>query len=186
VTTQDHLDKPYRQSIRLRGFDYAGHGAYYVTICTHEKKCIFGKVSNGEVSLSGIGAVVQEEWLETFAKRSHIEMDEFVVMPNHFHGIVWIIFTGDEKTGSARRAPTAESYGAPVSGSVPTIVRAFKSAVTRRVNLLRDTSSGPVWQRNYYEHVICNEEDLNRIRRYIIDNPGNWDIDEENPHRICR
>ena len=186
MTIPEHPDKPYRQSIRLHGFDYAGHGAYYVTICSQDKKCIFGSVVNEKMHLNALGRIVRDEWQDTFRKRPHLEPDEFVVMPNHFHGIIWIVFDGDEKTGTARRAPTAERYAKPVSGSVPTVVRAFKSAVTRRARQSLNQPALRVWQRGYHEHVIRNDKDLNRIRRYIIDNPANWEIDEENPHRRCR
>ena len=114
--------------------------------------------------------------------------DEFVVMPNHVHGIIWIV--GDDAVGARRRrAPmgddqTVERFGKPVSGSIPTIVRAYKSATTKRINALRGTPGAPVWQRNYYEHIIRDEEDLQRIRQYIRDNPTQWTMDRENPLHI--
>jgi len=121
------------------------------------------------------------EWIKTADIRSNIELDVSVVMPNHFHGILTIV---DHCRGTVHRAPTLEQFGKPTSGSLPTIVRYFKSAVTRRINELRGTPYTPVWQRNYYEHVIRNETDLNEIREYIINNPLKWDLDSENPNIV--
>ena len=100
-------------------------------------------------------------------------------MPNHFHGILTIIGDGE---GTARRAPTMERFGKPTSGSLPTIVRAFKSAVTKRINELCGTPGASMWQRNCYEHVIRSETDLAEIREYIADNPLKWELDSENPN----
>jgi hypothetical protein len=100
-------------------------------------------------------------------------------MPNHLHGI--IVING---RGTARRAPTGERFGKPTVGSIPTIMRAFKSACTKRINDMRDARGTPVWQRNYYEHVIRDEDDLSRIRQYILDNPARWAEDENNPERM--
>ena len=129
--------------------------------------------------INRIGQIVADEWWKTPVLRPNIELDEFVVMPNHFHGIVAIV----EGRGTARRAPTPERFGTPVSGSLPTIVRSFKSAVTSHVNTLRGIPGASPWQRNYHEHVIRNENDLHRIREYIQTNPLRWELDRENPER---
>ncbi len=121
--------------------------------------------------------------MKTADIRPGVELDACVVMPNHFHGI--IVVSNDRGTaigrGTARRAPTVERFGQPVSGSIPTVMRSFKSAVTKRINEMHQTPGKPLWQRNYYEHVIRNENELNRIRQYIIDNPAKWETDHENP-----
>jgi REP element-mobilizing transposase RayT len=130
--------------------------------------------------------VVEEEWLKTAEIRKNVELDVFVVMPNHFHGILVIV---DKCRGTVHRAPTLEQFAKPTSGSLPTIVRYFKSAVTRRINELRGAPNMPVWQRNYYEHVIRNENDLDEIREYIVNNTLKWDLDSENPNNVwatCR
>ncbi len=158
----------------MRGHDYCGHGAYFVTICTHNRQDLFGEVIGGVMELNEYGGIVREEWLKTGEIRFGIELDAFVVMPNHFHGILVV----NNVRGTARRAPTMERFGRPVSGSIPTIVRSFKSAVTRRINEARDTPGAIVWQRNYYEHIVRNEDDFNRIIKYIADNPLNWYNDE--------
>jgi len=127
------------------------------------------------------GEIVAEEWLNTAVIRPYVTLDEFTVMPNHFHGILWLL---RDEQGTARRAPTMEGFGKPVRGSLPTIIGAFKAAVTRRINALRNSGKGEVWQRGYYEHVIRDDASLNRIREYIINNPCSWELDRENTHRI--
>jgi REP element-mobilizing transposase RayT len=110
-----------------------------------------------------------------------VSLDEYIIMPNHIHLILIIDNPG---RGTACRAPTVERFGSPVHGSVPTIIRSFKSAVTKQINQKRDTPGMPVWQRNYFERVLRNKTELNRIRQYIINNPLQWDIDKENPANI--
>ena len=172
-----------RRSIRLKDYDYSQAGAYFITICTQNGRYLFGDVVNSEIRLNELGQVVEIEWLKTAEIRENVELDEFVVMPNHFHGILVII--GDGR-GTACRAPTFEQFGKSLSGSLPTIVRSFKSAAAKHINEMRSTPGVPIWQRNYYEHVIRSEDDLNHIREYIVNNPVNWDLDEENPQNIAR
>ncbi len=175
------LTTHHRRSVRLKDHDYSQAGAYFVTICTHEKECMFGRVIDGQMRLNEYGRIVEEEWVKTADIRSGVELDASVVMPNHFHGVLAIVHGG---RGTVHRAPTSERFGKPTSNSIPTIVGYLKSAVTRRINELRGTSRTPVWQRNYYEHVIRNEDDLNEIREYIVNNPLKWDLDRENPEYV--
>ncbi|MCK8603108.1 transposase [Desulfoferrobacter suflitae] len=180
-----HANRPERRSrrsIRLKGYDYAGAGAYFVTICAQNRECLFGKIVDGKMVLNDAGEIVADEWIKTGDIRDKIILDEWVVMPNHFHGILVI----DDRRGTARRAPTVEQFGKPVSGSIPTIIRAFKSAVTKRINEMRKTPGVKIWQRNYYEHVIRNDNELNRIREYITNNPAQWETDQENPNATDR
>jgi len=170
--------KHHRRSIRLRGYDYTQAAAYFVTICAQNRECLFGEIVDGTMRLSDAGRMVQDEWFRTSVVRSHVELDVFVVMPNHIHGIVCI---ADDGRGTARRAPTVERFGHPVHGSLPTIIRAFKSATTKRINEIRHAPGIPVWQRNYYEHVIRNESEWDRIREYIVGNPASWEQDINNP-----
>lgn len=137
---------------------------------------LFGEVVEGAMVVNQLGQLVGEEWLKTGALRSYIGLDEFVVMPNHFHAIVEM----RDGRGTARRAPTTEQFTQPLSGSLPTVIRAFKSAVTKRVNEFHSTPGVPLWQGNYYEHVVRNEDDLRRIREYIQTNPLRWELDHEN------
>jgi len=163
-----------RRSIRLKKYDYSSPGAYFVTICSNNQECIFGEItdSNGicSVYLSDYGEVVEDEWLKSTEIRKEINLDHFVIMPNHFHGII-LVSKGDR--------PVAPTSSGPRSGSVSAMIAGFKSAVTKRINILRNSSGIPVWQRNYYERVIRNEDELNVLREYINYNPLNWETDDE-------
>jgi REP element-mobilizing transposase RayT len=172
-------DLHHRRSIRLEDYDYTRAGAYFVTICTFERECLFGEVVEGVMGLNRSGEIVRDEWLMTDELRNYVVLDEFMVMPNHFHAVLMI----DERRGTACRAPTVESFGCPVAGSLPTVIRSFKSAATKRINILRDNSGGPVWQRNYYDRVIRDERELDSIRQYITDNPVKWEEDENHPEK---
>lgn len=172
-------DIHHRQSIRLPGFDYGAPGAYYVTMVTKHRERVFGDVVDGEMILNDVGRAAHACWSALPVHFPTAKLDEFVIMPNHMHGIIWIRSFG---RGTACRAPTPERFGKPVSGSIPTMVRSFKSATTSRINAIRSTPGIPVWQRNYHEHVIRSEPELNRIRQYVIDNPRNWPTDAENKH----
>ena len=179
-----------RQTIRLKGYDYAQPGAYFVTICAWQRACLFGKIENGVIYLEQAGQDAQSEWLR-LAKRFHnADFSEFVVMPDHVHGIIVIKDTVCRGTAECRndliielasRAPDHERFGHPVAGSIPTIVRSYKSAVTLQVNHLFQNSNRPVWQRNYYEHVIRNEADFELIHKYIQGNQWMWAEDQLNP-----
>jgi REP element-mobilizing transposase RayT len=182
-------DKYHHQSIRLKDYDYTQAGAYFITICTHNRKCVLGDVVNGEMRLNELGQVVEIEWLRTAEIRDNVELDAFVIMPNHIHGIVVItephVGATDNCRGTARRAPT-EQFGKPTSGSLPTIIRSFKSAVTKHVNEMRHTPGIPIWQRSYYEHIIRNEDEVHQIQVYIVNNPLRWELDSENPKNMKR
>ena len=180
-------DRHHRRSIRLKGYDYTQPGAYFVTLCTHDRAHLFGEVVDGEMRLNEWGEIVRDEWFKTAQVRPYVQLrdDEFVVMPNHIHGIIWIA----DNVGATRRvaptdrvAPTTPRGPAPQS--IGAIIGQFKSAVTKRMNELRDTPGALVWQRNYYEHIIRNERALNAIRQYIDENPLRWDLDRYNPDRI--
>ncbi|MGD2158116.1 MAG: hypothetical protein PVG14_06515 [Anaerolineales bacterium] len=170
-----------RRSIRLKGYDYSQAGAYFVTICTYQRECLLGDIVDGEMVLNELGEIIRQEWFKSGRIRTNVELhdDEFVVMPNHVHGIIWI--KAPDVGARRRRAPTKEEFGKPVPGSITTIIRGYKSAVTRRINQLQDTPSAPVWQRNYYERVVRNHRELDAILKYIQNNPQQWDQDRENP-----
>jgi len=172
---------PYkRRSLRLPEYDYSQTNLYFVTICTANRQPLFGQIQDGHINFSEAGRIVTEEWLRTEEIRSYVELDQFMVMPNHFHGI---LFLASEPEGTARRAPTRQGFGKPAPGSLPAIIRAFKAAVTNRIHILEKFSRIPIWQRNYYEHVIRDEGGLERIREYILNNPHTWELDKENPQR---
>lgn len=177
-----------RRSIRLPGYDYTQPGGYYITIVTYDRENLFGDIRDGEMVYNEFGEILRDEWQKTASLRPYVELDAFCVMPNHFHGIIMI--NDDYCRGTARRAPTeiitptetyapTEQFGKPINYSIPTIVRAYKSAVTKRINELRNTPAAPVWQRNYYEHIIRNDIELTHIRNYIQNNPNHWETDTE-------
>ena len=186
--------KHHRRSIRLKGYDYRTTGAYFVTICVKGGKCLLGKVIDGEMVLNNIGQIACEEWKRTGELRDHIELDAWIVMPNHFHAIIWLTNEPDDNAsvvvGAQRAAPLQQHTAPPSSNdwkinvtpkSLGAVVRAFKSAVTRPVNQLNNTAGAPFWQRNYYEHIIRNDPALMSIRTYINNNPGNWLADQLHP-----
>ena len=146
-----------------------------MTIVTRDRKCLFGDVIDGQIRLNHCGETVQDEWEKSAQIRKEIDLDSFVVMPNHIHGI--IVFT-DAPERATRRSPL--QFG-PTRRSLGAFVGGFKSSVTKRIHELRGSPGMPVWQRNYFEHVIRNEESLHRIRQYILDNPTRWEFDRENP-----
>jgi len=135
---------------------------------------MLGNVVNGEMRANKFERIIETEWLKTPQIRSSVELDEYVVMPNHFHAILFVT-----RRGVSQYAPT-NKFRSP-SQTIGSIIRGFKSAVTKRTNKLRNSPSTPVWQRNYYERVVRNENELNRIREYIQNNPLKWELDRENP-----
>lgn len=170
-----------RRSIRLHGYDYAQAGSYFVTICTKDRACLFGEIVDCVVRLNDCGVIVERVWTSIPKHFPRVVIDEFVVMPNHVHGVLTVISIDDGR-GTACRAPAQERFGRPTPATIPTIVRSIKSAATKEINELRGTPGGAVWQRNYYEHIIRNDDSLNRIRQYIRDNPAHWVLDQENPN----
>jgi len=173
--------KHHRRSIRLKGYDYTQAGVYFITICAYQRMHVFGEIVNGEMVLNDTGQIARDEWFKTAELRPYVELyeDEFVVMPNHAHGMIWIV-------GARRRAPTdvIEKFGKPVKGSIPTIIRAYKSAVTYAANGAQNMRGAILWQKNYYEHVVRNDRELNNIGWYILNNPLNWQLDRDNLQNI--
>lgn len=173
-------EKHHRRSIRLKEYDYARNGAYFVTICAYNHQCLFGEIVNGEIQLKEFGQIVYDEWLQTAKLRSNVVLDVFIVMPNHFHAIFII---NDNGRGVLPYAPAPATFRSP-SQTVGAIVRGFKSAATKKINEMRNTPGLEVWQRNYYEHIIRNENKRNLIRQYIVNNPLKWGFDRENPANV--
>lgn len=165
-----------RHSIRLKGYDYSEEGAYFVTIVTDHREILFGKVVDGQMVLNELGEIVKKEWLKTGELRQNIEIidDEFCIMPNHFHGI--IVISEDTRRDTARRVPS--QFGKPVTNSLSIVIGAFKSAVTKRINQIRNTPGSPVWQSRFYDHIIRHEKDYNKIANYIYMNPSDWIKDD--------
>jgi REP element-mobilizing transposase RayT len=174
-------DIHHRRSIRLKGFDYSHAGAYFVTLCTQKRECLFGEIANGKVALSPYGQIVKEEWVRTAEIRKELIMDLFVVMPNHLHGIVFIHNNAYRPVGAHGRAPLRDNGSQRKPRSLGAFIAGFKSVVTKRINVMRKKPAVPVWQRNYYEHIIRNENELIRTSEYILNHPARWAEDENNP-----
>jgi len=170
-----HETNPHhRRSIRLKEYDYTQNGAYYVTICTQDKKCVLSNIVNEKTILTNYGKIVEEEWLKTKSIRPYVDLDYYVIMPNHFHGILFI--NKNKGKGVKLHAPTNNFKLQP--HSLGSIMRGFKSSVTSRINKTQNTPGRKFWQRNYYEHIIRNDDDLNRVRKYIKNNPIKWSMDK--------
>lgn len=182
--------KHHRRSIRLKDYDYTQAGAYFITLCVENRACVLGDVIDGEMQLSTTGVIVAEAWEWLAQQYPYVAIDEYVVMPNHFHGIividaptVWavreppIIIPTEPPTVGAVREPPNQPPRKPLGR----LIGAFKTVSTKRINELNTTPGIVFWQRNYYEHIIRHENALDRIRRYIIHNPMKWAIDRQNP-----
>ena len=165
---------PKRRSIRLPAYDYRQSGVYFVTICAYEKLCLFGQIWDGTMMLNDLGATVIECWNRIPLVQNNIVLNSYVVMPNHIHGIIIIKnrYPTDNASRTEQRAD--DSASRLVSGSLGTIIGQFKRAVTLRGKCLSQPPEHPIWQRNYYEHIIRNEDSPNDIRKYIVENPARW------------
>jgi len=169
------------ESNRLKEFDYTEPWWYYVTICVKDKLSVFGEINNGLVNLTEVGKIIKEEWIKTKLIRKNVDLDEFVIMPNHFHGIV--IINSVETTGAvvSNNENDNEMTRQVISttlqkNSLGSIIGQFKSICTKRVNKMDYPKFA--WQTNYYDHIIRNQKDLDRIRKYIQLNSLKWELDE--------
>jgi len=158
----------HRRSIRLRGYDYSQPGSYYVTLCTQGKEHLFGQIVEGEMHRDELGDYVAGCWQWLAKQYPYVVLDEWTVMPNHLHGIIVIT----DGTGGSRTAPTKRK-------PLGRLIGAFKTVSTDRVNEMRGTPGSLLWQRDLYEHIIRNEDELNKIREYIRTNPLRWASDPE-------
>lgn len=191
--------KHHRRSIRLKGYDYTQAGAYFVTLCIRNRECLLGEIIQGIMHLSPFGRIVGKEWYRTATARRNVELDAFVIMPNHIHGIIILIDTNRNPLRATQRylpvcspdfiervAPTAGIMDkpllkGPLSGSLGAMVGQFKSLSGKRINRLRRTPGVQVWQRDFYDHIIHRSASLHAIQRYIVENPLHWTDDTENP-----
>ena len=174
--------KHHRRSIRLKGYDYSQAGLYFITICVQNRKCLFGDITNGKINLNDAGRMVENQWLALPNRFTNIHLHEYVVMPNHFHSILEIV--EGETLVVSQNEPIA-----PNKKTVGDIVGAFQSIAT--VEYIRGVKNHnwnrfnkKLWQRNYWEHIIRNDAECNRIANYIINNPRKWTNDKfnsENP-----
>jgi putative transposase len=196
-------DKHHRRTIRLKGYDYSQAGVYFVTICTQNRDCLFGDVTSGEMQKNSAGEMIQKVRNELPLKYSDVAIDEFIVMPNHIHGIIILLVGAGpcacplspcairQPEGNRLNPEEGQPQGVapPARLILPDVVHRFKSFTTSqyRMNVTLNNwppFPGKLWQRNYYEHIIRNENELNRIREYIINNPVQWPEDENNPVNV--
>ncbi|PYV37943.1 MAG: transposase [Acidobacteria bacterium] len=189
----------HRRSIRLKGYDYSQAGAYFITVCVQDRACPFGEIVDGQMRLNEYGECAVRWWEDIPRHFVPVDIDAFVVMPNHVHGIILItdppVGAGSPRPGpriadAATGVATDAREGAKTAGaetaplrrpSLGNVMAYFKYQSAKHLNALRQIPAAPVWQRNYYEHIIRNEESLNRIRQYILNNPARWAFDRENP-----
>ncbi|PHJ57710.1 transposase [Nostoc linckia z18] len=176
-----------RNSTRLRGYDYSSAGFYFVTICTYKRQCLFGEIVNEEMVLNEYGKIVAKEWIESSEIRQEIELDEWIVMPNHFHTIIAIHqppgCLPDTSNNSPQTNDNSQRIIPPMKPrSLSSAIAGFKCATTTRINTIRNAAGTPVWQRNYYEHIIQNQFSLEKIRQYIQNNPQSWNKDQLHPN----
>lgn len=177
----------YRRSLRLRGYDYSQAGAYFITICTNKRKCLFGNIVQNEVNLNELGNAVLDIWYSLPNKYSNIELDEFVIMPNHVHGIIVI----KDVVEAIHELPLQENISSHKNYELsqkerrnmllPKVIGYFKMNSAKVINQKNSSSGTSLWQRNYYEHIIRNEYELDRVREYIINNQIKWYLDYDNP-----
>ena len=204
----------HRRSIRLKGYDYSRPGAYFATICTHNRQCLFGRIADGQMALNNAGLTAVQCWQAIPDHFPHVQLDAFVVMPNHVHGILFIVDTaaGAKNVGAKNFSPLqpanagaenvrAKDFSPPdapvrakdfsplqpgqrprgTSKTLGSIIRGFKIGVTKWTRA--NTKIHDVWQPNYWEHIVRDEPELNRIREYIHNNPARWELDKLHPGR---
>lgn len=195
-------DIHHRRSIRLREYDYSSVGAYFVTVCANGRECLFGECDDGDMRVNDAGRMVVEIWNSLLERFPNVALDEYMIMPNHFHGII-VLEDANERRGEPCVRPVLDDpiengcragdhndrpCGTHV-GSVSRIVQAFKSLTTvKYVRGVNDRNwsqfSGRLWQRNFYERIIRDEKEMSSIREYIRFNPSKWTLDKENPHVV--
>ena len=169
-----------RRSLRLKDYDYSQPGAYFVTICTNNRECILCEIIGADINYIPISEMVEKWWLKISDKFPNMELDEFILMPNHIHGIIVIV--GADLCVCPNKADMGGHIGSPLQR----VIQWFKTMTTneyiRNVKMNNwPPFNGKLWQRNFYEHIIRNEKELSVIREYIANNPLNWHVDPENP-----
>ena len=162
-----------RRSIRLQEFDYTQPAAYFITICTYQRENSLGNIEQNQMRLNKFGKIVADHWQHLPGFFSNVKLDEWVIMPNHIHGIILL---HSQKNLISGPSPTKKP--AVKSGSINAIIQNFKSTSTRKINSLMNQRGVPFWQRNYYEHIIRNDDSLHQIREYIHNNPIQWEMDK--------
>jgi putative transposase len=184
-------EKHYRKSIRLTGHDYSQTGAYFVTICTRDRECLFGDVIEKQMILDSLGDIAWHCWFELFKKFNNIRSPAFVVMPNHIHGIIIIqhqvkVHKAQENQSDGRDLVQQPGWILMENPSLTLgkIIRYYKARATTKIR--KNGVSYFQWQRNYYDKIIRNSKEFEQKCNYIKNNPSNWENDEDNPKNIKR
>jgi putative transposase len=179
----------HRQSIRITNHDYSQSGAYFITVCTHQRAHMFGEIIDGRMVLNGAGLIVQNCWHKISTHFSMAFMDEWVIMPNHMHGIIVINNVGaihespNEKPRNIRaihESPLQMTIIARRNMIIPKLIGRFKMQAAKQINTRRNTPGIPIWQRNYWERIIRDEHEMQSVRQYICNNPAQWPQDDLN------
>jgi putative transposase len=167
-------NRGHRRSIRLTGRDYSWPGTYFVTICTAGQTCLLGRIEKGRMQENALGQMVRTHWIDIPKEFPSVELDAFVVMPNHVHGMIHL----HRRVAANEEQRTSAEFGKPQTGSIGWLVRAFKARVTRQARQALQRPGLTIWQRNYFERVVRTGKEYEDVYRYIYDNPKNWDHDE--------
>jgi putative transposase len=182
----------YRKSIRLKEYDYSYPGEYFVTICTKGKECMYGSIANGKMDLNEKGRIVDRCWKGIPEHFPYVDLDEYAIMPNHFHGIIII----NENNCCSSRGEVTSPLHKPTLGNIVdassplrkrtlgNIVAYFKYQSTKMINELQSTAGVKVWQRNYYDRIVRNEKELQNMQDYIVNNVISWAFEKEHPENI--
>ena len=173
------MNNRHRRSIRMPGYDYTQPGAYFITLCVQQRECLFGVIDDAGMHQNPYGELALACWRAIPTHFTFVALDSFTLMPNHFHAVV--VITGNPGAPPTDAAPALPPHGT-APGSLGAIVQNFKAVTTRTINARRGTPGQPVWQRNYYEHIIRGERDLHAIRDYIENNPLRWALDSLHPN----
>jgi putative transposase len=167
-------EKHHRRSIRLKNYDYSNSGVYFITICTHQRKYIFGHIHNSIMHLNPWGQIIAQEWEKSADIRQEIILGTWVVMPNHFHAIVQI----DRQTSPTQEPPPTNHPKRHMKPrSLSSLISSFKASATRQIRLITPQQNQPIWQRNYHEHIIRDRDAWEKINHYIDNNPKKWHSD---------
>ncbi len=180
------MNQPDRKSIRLPDYDYSGAGEYFITMCIQNRECLLGRVENETMQLNDCGLIVNEQWKDLPNHYSELQLGAWMVMPNHFHGVLILTGVGAIQVGAIHESPQQSQQWEPLKRDerrkmlLSKIIVRFKMTTAKHINLLRNTPGTTVWQRNYYEHIIRNNESFANIESYILNNPASWNTDTEN------
>ena len=179
-----HTPRGYRRnnSMRHPHFDYTSAGAYFVTICVSQRICLFGSITDGVLCLNELGWIACDTWGTLAKHHPDFELDAFVVMPNHVHALLWLQRRNDGQ--ALPESTTGREFGGRAAGSLSVLVGAYKSAVTQQAKLRRVLPVPVLWQRNFYDNIVRNDDALSQFREYIQQNPARWCEDLLHPAAV--